>query len=281
MNTEENPLSKYFRKPAIYVQIPTGGKFNPEIPKTVLDEVGILPMTAIDEISMQNPDELLNGEALINLIKSCVPDIPDPRNLCNIDAELLYLAIKYATYGKNITHLHTCTECQEQAEYNIDINNVLNRFPEIDKVEPIEYEDLKIHVHPPRLESLTRLALIDVEQHRILENIKETAEGEGGEMEMAKQFAISFRKVSQQNIDLLISSIDRIETPDTVITDNDMIVEFMSNIPAKVVTLVNDRIAEVNKKPDDLTTFEFSCEKCQHPDKVKFEMNPVNFSSAG
>ena len=281
MNTEENPLAKYFRKPAIYVQIPTGGKFNPEIPKTVLDEVGILPMTAIDEISMQNPDELLNGEALINLIKSCVPDIPDPRNLCNIDAELLYLAIKYATYGKNITHLHTCTECKEQAEYNIDINNVLNRFPEIDKVEPIEYEDLKIHVHPPRLESLTRLALIDVEQHRILANIKETAEGEGGEMEMAKQFAISFRKVSQQNIDLLISSIDRIETPDTVITDNDMIVEFMSNIPAKIVTLVNDRIAEVNKKPDDLTTFEFSCEKCQHPDKVKFEMNPVNFSSAG
>jgi len=274
----DNPLSKYFRKPTIYVQIPTGGRFNPEIPKTVLDEVAILPMTAIDEISMQNPDELLNGEALINLIASCVPAIPDPRNLCNIDAELLYLAIKYATYGKTITHLHTCTKCEEQAEYNIDINSVLNRFPEIDEVEPIEYEDLKIHVHPPKLESLTRLALIDVEQHRILANIKETAEGEGGEMEMAKQFAISFRKVSQQNIDLLISSIDRIETPDTVITDNDTILEFMTNIPANIVKTVNERIAEVSKKPDDLTTFEFACEECQHPDKVTFEMNPINFS---
>jgi hypothetical protein len=274
----DNPLSKYFRKPTIYVQIPTGGKFNPEIPKTVLDEVGILPMTAIDEISMQNPDELLNGEALINIIASCVPAIPDPRNLCNIDAELLYLAIKYATYGKNITHLHTCTECSEQAEYNIDINNVLNRFPEIDAVEPIEFEDLKIYVHPPKLESLTRLALIEVEQQRILTNIKDTAEGEGSEMEMAKQFAISFRKVSKQNIDLLISSIDRIETPDTVVTDKDTIMEFMTNIPASVVKTVNARIEDVNKKPDDLTTFEFSCEKCEHPDKVIFEMNPVNFS---
>jgi hypothetical protein len=278
MNTEENPLAKYFRKPTIYVQIPTGGKFNPEIPKTVLDEVGILPMTAIDEISMQNPDELLNGEALINIIASCVPAIPDPRNLCNIDAELLYLAIKYATYGKNITHLHTCTECSEQAEYNIDINNILNRFPEIDAVEPIEFEDLKIYVHPPKLESLTRLALIEVEQQRILTNIKDTAEGEGSEMEMAKQFAISFRKVSKQNIDLLISSIDRIETPDTVVTDKDTIMEFMTNIPASVVKTVNARIEDVNKKPDDLTTFEFSCEKCEHPDKVIFEMNPVNFS---
>jgi|TARA_B110000914_G_scaffold143159_1_gene125323 hypothetical protein len=274
----DNPLSKYFRKPTIYVQIPTGGKFNPEIPKTVLDEVGILPMTAIDEISMQNPDELLNGEALINIIASCVPAIPDPRNLCNIDAELLYLAIKYATYGKNITHLHTCTECSEQAEYNIDINNILNRFPEIDAVEPIEFEDLKIYVHPPKLESLTRLALIEVEQQRILTNIKDTAEGEGSEMEMAKQFAISFRKVSKQNIDLLISSIDRIETPDTVVTDKDTIMEFMTNIPASVVKTVNARIEDVNKKPDDLTTFEFSCEKCEHPDKVIFEMNPVNFS---
>ena len=72
MTTKPNPLSKYFRKPTIYVQIPTGGRFNPEIDKTILDEIPIMPMTAIDEISMQNPDELLNGESLMNVIKSCV-----------------------------------------------------------------------------------------------------------------------------------------------------------------------------------------------------------------
>ena len=38
MNAESNPLSKYFRKPSIYVQIPTGGRFNPEIDKTILDK---------------------------------------------------------------------------------------------------------------------------------------------------------------------------------------------------------------------------------------------------
>jgi hypothetical protein len=279
MNTESNPLSKYFRKPSIYVQIPTGGKFNPEIDKTVLDEIGILPMTAIDEISMQNPDELLNGEALVNLIKSCVPSIPEPRNLCNIDAELLYIAIKYATYGKNIEHLHTCTECKEQVEYNIDINNILDRFPEVDLIDPIEYEDLKIYVHPPKLESLTRLALIDVEQARILSSIRATAESEeGGEIEMARQFAISFRKVSKQNVDLLISSINRIETPNETVTDETSIMEFMNNIPANIVKKVNDRILTVNPKPDDISTFEFSCEKCGSKEKVTFELNPVNFS---
>jgi hypothetical protein len=279
MNTEANPLSKYFRKPAIYVQIPTGGRFNPEIEKTVLDEIAILPMTAIDEISMQNPDELLNGESLVNLIKSCVPSIPNPRNLCNVDVELLYLAIKYATYGKNIEHTHTCSECKEQADYNIDINSILEKFPDIKEIAPIEYEDLKIYIHPPKLESLTKLALIDVEQARILNSIQQTAEGEDGdEMEMAKQFAISFRKVSKQNVDLLITAIDRIETPDETVTDYDSITEFMNNIPADVVKKVNDAVFSANPKTDEISTFEFTCESCGSKEKVNFELNPVNFS---
>ena len=277
MSAKTNPLSKYFRKPTIYVQIPTGGRFNPEIDKTILDEIPVLPMNAIDEISMQNPDELLNGEALINLIKSCVPSIPNPRELCNIDAELLYLAIKYATYGKNIQHLHTCTECKEQAEYNIDINKILDRFPDIQAVDPVEYEDLKIHIHPPKVESLTRLALIDVEQHRILNSMKETAEG-GDEMEMAKQFAISFRKVSTQTISLLISSISQIETPDAIVTNEKEIGEFINNVPTGIIKEIDGKIAKLSKKPEGLTTFEFICEKCQHPDAVTFELNPVNFS---
>jgi hypothetical protein len=278
MSEQANPLSKYFRKPTIYVQIPTGGRFNPEIPKTILDEIPVMPMTAIDEISMQNPDALLNGEALMTVISSCVPSIPDPRNLCSIDADLLFLAIKYATYGKTVTHLHTCTKCEEQAEYNIDINNVLEKFPEIDKVEPIEHGDLKIYITPPRIESMTRLALIDVEQQRILQSIQAVSEDDITEMELAKQFAISFRKVSKQNVDLLISSINRIETPDETVSDEESIMEFMNNIPATIVKEVNDRVKLVTKKPEDLTTFEFTCDACDHRDKIKFELNPVNFS---
>jgi|TARA_B110000495_G_C23014327_1_gene600411 hypothetical protein len=278
MSDQANPLSKYFRKPTIYVQIPTGGRFNPEIDKTLLDEIPVMPMTAIDEITMQNPDALLNGEALMSVIASCIPTIPDPRNLCSIDADLLFLAIKYATYGKTVTHLHTCTECKEQAEYNIDINNVLEKFPEIHEVEPIEHEDLKIYITPPRIESMTRLALIDVEQQRILQSIQAVGEDEITEMELAKQFAISFRKVSKQNVDLLISSINRIETPDTTVTDEENIIEFMNNVPSLVVKEVNDKVKLVTKKPEDLTTFEFACEACEHKDKINFELNPVNFS---
>ena len=285
MNTNENPLSKYFRKPGIYVQIPTGGRFNPEIEKTVLDELPILPMTAIDEISMQNPDELLNGEALVNIIKSCVPTIPNPRNLCNVDAELIFLAIKYATYGKDVEHTHTCSNCKELADYNIDMNHILEKFPDIGDIPPIKHEDLKIFVTPPKLDSLTRLALMEVEQARILSNMSSVQEKEGDddarEMEMAKQFAVSFRKVSKQNVDLLISAIDRIETPDTVVTDIESIEEFMNNVPADIVKKVNEIVNSVVPDLSDISTFEFTCEACDNVEKVTFDMNPVNFSSAG
>jgi len=284
MNTNENPLSKYFRKPGIYVQIPTGGRFNTEIEKTVLDELPILPMTAIDEISMQNPDELLNGEALVNIIKSCVPAIPNPRNLCNIDAELIFLAIKYATYGKDVEHTHTCSNCKEQADYNIDMNHILEKFPDIDEIPAVEYEDLKIYVTPPKLDSLTRLALMEVEQARILSTMTTVVEQEtddAREMEMAKQFAVSFRKVSKQNVDLLISAIDRIETPDAVVTDVESIEEFMNNVPAEIVRQVNKTVNSVVPNISDISTFEFTCEACDNIEKVTFELNPVNFSSAG
>ena len=122
------------------------------------------------------------------------------------------------------------------------------------------------------------MALIEVEQQRILHAIQLTAEQEVNEMELAKQFAISFRKISKQNVDLLISAIDRIETPDEVVTDENTIIEFMNNVPATVITEVNKRVAEVNKKPEDLTTFEFACDACEHKDTIKFELNPVNFS---
>ena len=66
-----NPLQKYFRKPAIYIKLPTGVDLNPEIDTTARQD-GVLPMTAIGEITLKNPDELLNGWDTLNLIKVAV-----------------------------------------------------------------------------------------------------------------------------------------------------------------------------------------------------------------
>ena len=75
-----NPLKQYFRRPAIYLRLPSEGKFYSQgaidLPEN--KEIPIYPMTAIDEITTKTPDMLFNGTAVIEIIKSCVPNIKNP-----------------------------------------------------------------------------------------------------------------------------------------------------------------------------------------------------------
>jgi hypothetical protein len=60
-----NPLQQYFRQPAIYVQLPSQGKFYPAgtLNPSTTGEYPVYPMTAIDEITYRTPDALFNGQA--------------------------------------------------------------------------------------------------------------------------------------------------------------------------------------------------------------------------
>ena len=279
-----NPLQKYFRKPAIYIKLPTGGKFNPEIPQTVLDEIGVCPMTAIDEISLKNPDALLNGEALINVIKSFCPDIPNPRRIANIDAEAIFLAIQYATYGSELVHTHTCSKCESVNDFNIDINYILNKMPEIDSVPAVEWEGLKINVKPATVESITRLAIIELEQKKIAANVTANA-GEELDDEQSSNISrtlySSYKKIAELNVELLCNVIDRVETPDGVVTDYDQIVEFLNNIPTTAVEEISEKSRKVSQRPKETSEFEFVCPDCEDKQTVVLEVNPVNFFKRG
>jgi len=275
-----NQLNKYFRKPKIYIKLPTGGKFNPEMETTVLDEIGVLPMTALDEITLKNPDALLNGEAIVNVIRSCCPDIPEPKKMCNIDVEALFLAIQYATYGDDITHEHKCSKCEEISSFSVDVNYMLNRFPEIEYIDPIEYEDLKIHVRPPTVENITRMSLIELEQKRMIRNLTDIND-DTEDLEISKKFYASFKKIAEHNVDLLTNTIGKVEGPDFEVTDQEEISEFLANVPSTIVQKINEAVTKLVVGPREATTMNFRCPECEHEDVVEMEMNPVNFSTAG
>ncbi len=277
-----NPLSKYFRRPTAYIQLPTRGIFNPEIEKTVIDEVPILPMTAIDEIGLKNPDELLNGEALVNLIRSCVPSIPDPYKLPNIDAEALYLAIRYATFGRDTSHSHTCSKCKEVSDFNIDINYILSRFPAIEEAPTISHNGLTIHIRPNTLRSVMKVSIIETEQTRLL-NYYSSPEFENTDEESAaKRIYDSFRKIALHNVDVVSDAILKIEDEDgNEIADQAYISEFLNNVPSSLITEIQKSVKSISKLPEDASITEFQCPSCNHKDKVKIEFNPVNFSVAG
>ena len=77
--SNNNPLTKFFRQPAIYLKLPSNGAFWPndaiELPLT--GEIPVYPLTTKDEIILRTPDALLNGEGVVEVIQSCCPSIKD------------------------------------------------------------------------------------------------------------------------------------------------------------------------------------------------------------
>jgi hypothetical protein len=76
-NIEQNPLRKYFRQPKVFTTLPSRGKYYAEgvldMPST--NELPVFAMTAKDELIIKTPDALLNGQATVDIIKSCIPNI--------------------------------------------------------------------------------------------------------------------------------------------------------------------------------------------------------------
>ncbi len=123
-----NPLKQYFRRPAIYLTLPSKGK---DYPPGVIDfpengELPIYPMTAIDEITTKTPDALFNGNAVAELIKSCVPNIKDPWQVSSTDLDAILLAIKAASGSDSLEIDSTCPGCKEQSTYKINLVAVLS-----------------------------------------------------------------------------------------------------------------------------------------------------------
>lgn len=73
----DNPLKQYFRQPALYLRLPTVGRWydGGEVRVNEDAELAIYGLSAVDDIMLNTPDAMLNGKALENVIKNCAPDI--------------------------------------------------------------------------------------------------------------------------------------------------------------------------------------------------------------
>ena len=87
MPKNNKPLEKYYRQPSVYISLPTKGKYytSDVFTQSETGEIPILPMTAKDELAFKTPDAMINGQATVDVIKSCVPKFLDPWKITNYD----------------------------------------------------------------------------------------------------------------------------------------------------------------------------------------------------
>lgn len=275
----QNPLKQYFRQFKLFIKLPSGTSYYPDgsVKFTDTGEVGVMPMTGQDELILKNPDALLNGEALIEVLKSCVPAVTNPRVLLTNDIDALITAVRYATFNDTLETELKCPSCGAQNLFKINLQHSLDGMSFLESEYVINLDNgLSVFVKPYAFPELLRGLHAQFEQSKVERAI--TSEKLTDEARM-KMFSNSFKELALVTYDLMVSSIVKVvdESKDINITDKGFIKEFLQNIDKKSIDKISDLIKEINQIGIK-RSFAAKCEKCDHVWESEIDFNPVNFS---
>jgi hypothetical protein len=245
-NIEQNPLRKYFRQPKVYITLPSKGKFYPagaiETPDN--GEYPVCAMTAKDELTMKTPDALLNGQATVDVIKSCIPAIKNPWSMPSIDLDAALIAIRIATYGDKMEITTKVPNTGEDRKFDVDLRQLLNRLVTADYDTTLEVNNMKINIRPLTYKEFTDASLKTFEEQRIFALVNNDSVPDE---EKLVKFNQSFKKLTDLTVSTLSRSITSISIGDTEVTNQKYIDEFINNADKD---FYNSITAHVEKQRD-------------------------------
>ena len=224
-----NPLSKYFRQPKIYLRLPSKGKFYPpgalEMPES--GELPVFAMTAKDELMFKTPDALMNGEATVEIIKSCIPSIKNPWMMPSIDSDAVLIAIRLATYGEKLEINTKVPGTGDSKDFEIDLRMLLDQLISFEYQSYIPVSDnISVEIRPTTYKEFTENSLKTFEEQRIFRLVNDDTIPDEKKLQA---FANSFKKLTNLTIDLVVNSVVAIDTPDGKVSDKGFISEFFNN----------------------------------------------------
>ena len=243
-----NPLSVYMRQPKIYIRLPSNGQFWPE-GSLVMTENGEFPvysMTAKDELALKIPDALMNGQAIVDVIQHCVPNVKNAWNCTNLDLDLILIAIRLATYGEMMTvpvKFNDELELEYQLDLRIVMDGLINRIS-WDPVVPIN-DELTVFVRPLTYKHISRAAIEAFETQKIMNVVNDE---KMSEEQKIKLFQESFAKLTDATLSTIINSIDRIESPGGVTSDPEHIYEFINNIDKDMYSKIESHLTNLREQ---------------------------------
>tara|TARA_S200000501_G_scaffold207715_1_gene195196 strand:+ start:1022 stop:1876 length:855 start_codon:yes stop_codon:yes gene_type:complete len=242
MTENTNPLNKYFRQPSIYVALPSGTDYPPEVVSpSKTGEIGVMPMTARDEIKFKTPDALMNGQGIVDVIQSCVPDIKDAWQVKSYDLDTILIAIRIATYGETMDINFNVPGTKETASHTVNLPALLDQI-RLSKVEDsfVMADGLKVSVNPLTYKDMTTTSMQTFQQSKMYSTVQ------GSEMpdeEKQKRFNEAFKTLTELNASLLQKNIRSMTMTDgTEITDPAHIKEFMDKANTKLVKEIEDKL---------------------------------------
>ncbi len=249
MTQNANPLEKYYRQPAIYIRLPSGGKYYPKevFTPTETGEIPILPMTAKDELAFKTPDALLNGQATVDVIKSCVPNFIDPWGMVNYDTDTVLLAIRIATFGETMDLSYVTPITGESQQTTINLPAVLEQLGKA-KVEDYATtsKGFKIKINPLTYRNLTKIQIARFEQQKMATTVDSSTLTEE---QKQSAFNKSWQTLNMVNFSLLVDSIAEVTTPDgATVTDRKQIIDFAEKADTKTIKEIEQKLSELRQQ---------------------------------
>jgi len=274
MTIQNNPLKQYFRRPAIYLKLPSGGKmYAPgvvSIPES--GELAVYPMTAIDEISSKTPDALYNGTAMADIIKSCIPDIKDPWAINSIDLDAVLIAIRSAAGGDDMTIGSQCPSCNEISDYGVNLVGILSQLKSADYEKELIINDLSIKFRPLSYKEMNEAGTGQMEAQRIF-TILEKEENEAVRAEKTQD---ALRFITDVTMRILSQTITHIKTPNAFVEEKEYILDFLKNCDRETYIAIRDYNASL-KAQTEIKPLRIRCVHCQHEYEQPFTLNTSDF----
>lgn len=255
-----NPLLAKLKLPGSIYKLPSLGLLytNNELDSSCSGgEVHVHPMSALDEITIKNPDLLFSGKAISEIFPNCVPEIKDVNNLFGKDIDALMLYLRIVTYGPTyeISFQHDCSKEAKQHTYSVNLEELVNKMKFID---------------PTTLDKLTKLKLpngqiVKLQPLRYSHVIQILRQNEN-KRELTPE---EIKQNILENMANLIQSVDDI-------SDRNLIKEWITKLPATYANKIAKKVDDINDWGPDFSTT-IICQDCKKELEIDVPTNPVNF----
>ena len=263
MTQTANPLKQFFRQPSIYLRLPSLGQYwdQSAIDMPPNKELPVYPMTAIDEITYRTPDALFNGQAVINVIQSCIPAIRDAWSTPGSDLNAILVAIRIASYGHEMEMTIKCPACETESDFVLDLRSVLDKLVGADYSKVIKQGDLEIAFTPISYRHQNETNIKQYDQQRLIQQIQMS--DQLSDEQKIEQLNETLQKITTLTIETLKYSIASIRTPQSLVTEPEFIHEFLVNCDRKFFTEIRDHIIDLRQQ-SEIESIGVTCSHCDH-----------------
>lgn len=268
-------LEKHKRHPKIYIDLPSQGKWYNDAIVSKVEGLPVFGMTAMDEIVLKTPDALFSGEATVQVIKSCIPDIIDPWQLVGYDIDYVLIAIRIATYGDNLEIGTSCPKCSSETSGEVPLQRLLENLNNNPIIQDFDIDELTFILHPMTFKQTTEFSIQSYSLERQILQVEQTGKTRAEKDEQLNEL---YQQVATLNLSVAVGYLNTVTDGNDQETDRQAIFSFVKENDVRFYEKLRSTISELSEKWK-LPPFDIECsnEECGITYPTKLDMDYSNF----